>query len=292
MEQHSIANRPIINAMTIDVEDYFQVSAFKTVIDPNSWDSIPCRVENNVKLILDILAKSNVKATFFVLGWIAQRFPMLVKQIVAGGHELASHGYGHQMISDLSPKEFEIDVSLAKKILEDISGVPIVGYRAPSFSIVSSTLWAHEILARQGYTYSSSVYPIQHDLYGMPDAPRFAYSPLSNLLEFPATSVQFFGKNFPASGGGFFRLLPLELSKSIINRVNTVDRQAAIFYCHPWEFDPTQPRIGNASLKSKFRHYVNLDRNSQKFEKLLGAFSWGRMQDVFQTTNSAIDAKV
>ena len=269
------------NAMSIDVEDYFQVSAFKAVIDPKHWDDISCRVENNVAQILDLLEKNNTKATFFTLGWIARRHPSVVKKIIAAGHELASHGYGHQMISDLTPAEFTQDIQLAKQILEDISGEQIQGYRAPSFSIVRSTLWAHEILAETGHTYSSSVYPIAHDLYGIPSAPRFAYQPTSGLVEIPATSTRVSGRNFPASGGGFFRLFPLPLSEIIIKRVNRVDKQPAIFYCHPWEFDPDQPRVRNASAKSKFRHYVNLKSNAAKFDRLLAAFDWAPMREVF-----------
>ena len=279
-----------VNAMTIDVEDYFQVSAFKSSIDPNSWDDIPCRVERNVDLILDLLEKNQVQATFFTLGWIAERFPSVIRKIVSNGHELASHGYGHQMISDLSPKAFREDIKRAKNILEDISGVPIYGYRAPSFSIVASTLWAHDILGETGHKYSSSVYPIAHDLYGIPGAPRFAYRPNHYLTELPATSVRIAGKNLPASGGGFFRLLPLALSKKIITKVNREDNQSAIFYCHPWEFDPNQPRVKNASLKSKFRHYINLNTNAEKFDQLLGSFNWAPIRDVFAESVANVTA--
>lgn len=277
------------NAMTIDVEDYFQVSAFKKVIDPGSWDSIACRVENNVDLLLDVLEKNSTKATFFTLGWIAERHPVIIRKIIAAGHELASHGYGHQMISDMTHQGFTRDVVLAKKVLEDVSGIEVVGYRAPSFSIVEQTLWAHEILAQTGHIYSSSVYPISHDLYGIPNSPRFAYKPVQNLTEYPATSVRFRGRNFPASGGGFFRLFPLPLSKAIISRVNCVDEQAAIFYCHPWEFDPKQPRIYGASAKSQFRHYLNLKANLNKFDRLLAAFDWAPMRDVFPDTKPTVE---
>jgi polysaccharide deacetylase family protein (PEP-CTERM system associated) len=271
----------IVNAMTIDVEDYFQVSAFKNNIAPDQWDSLPCRVERNVDLILQLLNKSNVKATFFTLGWIAKRFPLCVQKIVDNGHELASHGFGHQMLTDLDPKSFKQDVIVAKKLLEDIAGKPVIGYRAPSFSIGYTTLWAHDILADTGHIYSSSVYPIRHDLYGMPDAPRFPYKLENGLVEIPASSIRFSGQNFPASGGGFFRLFPIWLSRQIINRVNVKDLQPAVFYCHPWEFDPDQPRISGASAKSKFRHYVNLRANADKFEKLLNHGRWAPMNSVF-----------
>jgi polysaccharide deacetylase family protein (PEP-CTERM system associated) len=271
------------NAMSIDVEDYFQVAAFKNCIDPNSWDQIPCRIERSMDVVLGTLDQTNVKATFFTLGWIAKRYPNVVRRIVDGGHELASHGYGHAMITDLNHESFREDVVYAKNILEDIGGVKIIGYRAPSFSIGPSTLWAHDILQDTGHVYSSSVYPIKHDLYGMPDAPRFHHLRPNGLLEIPATSVRLNGTNFPASGGGFFRLFPLPLSKRIIQRINSVDQQAAVFYCHPWEFDPEQPRIADAPLKSKFRHYLNLNSNTEKFGKLLRAFKWAPMQQVFSS---------
>ncbi len=272
----------IRNAMSIDVEDYFQVSAFKDVINPNTWDSFECRVERNVDLLLETLDRNDVKATFFTLGWVAKRYPNSVKRIVQAGHELASHGFGHQMITDLTPQSFRDDVVHAKKLLEDVGGVPVNGYRAPSFSIGYTTLWAHEILLEAGYMYSSSVYPIKHDLYGMPDAPRFGHRRPCGIAEIPATSVRVGERNFPAAGGGFFRLLPLQVSKKIIQRVNTIDQQPAVFYCHPWEFDPAQPRIPGASLKSRFRHYINLNNNLSKFDQLLKSFQWGTMQDVFK----------
>jgi polysaccharide deacetylase family protein (PEP-CTERM system associated) len=272
---------PRINAMTIDVEDYFQVGAFKSNISRSTWDSLPCRVEKNVDLLLDTLAEKKVQATFFTLGWVAERYASMVRKIVANGHELASHGYGHEMITDLDQKSFKQDVIRAKATLEDVSGIEIKGYRAPSFSVGHKTLWAHDILAETGHIYSSSVYPIKHDLYGMPDSPRFAYRLPNGLVEIPVTSVRLSGVNFPASGGGFFRLFPLWLSKSIITRVNSHDQQAAIFYCHPWEFDPAQPRIQEASAKSKFRHYVNLEKNQDKFNNLLDSFQWAPMNQTF-----------
>jgi polysaccharide deacetylase family protein (PEP-CTERM system associated) len=271
----------ITNAMTIDVEDYFQVGAFKNIISPSNWDDLPCRVERNVDLLLAALNNAGVHATFFTLGWIAERYPTMVKRIIAQGHELASHGYGHQMITDLDVNAFRQDVIRAKKTLEDITSFSITGYRAPSFSIGKKTLWAHDVLAETGHVYSSSIYPIKHDLYGMPEAPRFAHTLKNGLTEIPVTSVRIGGRNFPASGGGFFRLFPLKLSSSIISKVNKSDRQATIFYCHPWEFDPQQPRVSGASAKSRFRHYVNLDQNLRKFESLLSEFNWAPMKQVF-----------
>lgn len=269
--------------MTIDVEDYFQVSAFKQVISPNDWDRLECRVEVGTQFLLEALEAEQIKATFFTLGWIAQRYPNLINAIVSGGHELASHGYGHQMITDLTPTSFREDIIRAKKTLEDLSGKAVIGYRAPSFSVGESTLWAHDILLETGHEYSSSVYPIKHDLYGMPDAPRFVHRRQNGLLEIPATSVRLGGRNFPASGGGFFRLFPLWLSKAILNRVNSSDNERAVFYCHPWEFDPTQPRVKNAPLKSRFRHYVNLAQNLNKYNRLLNEFEWAPIRSVFAT---------
>jgi polysaccharide deacetylase family protein (PEP-CTERM system associated) len=269
------------NAMSIDVEDYFQVAAFKNSISRGDWNQIPCRIEKNMDTVLSCLDKANVKATFFTLGWIAKRYPQLIHKIVAEGHELASHGYGHAMITDLKRDEFREDVTYAKSLLEDIGGIAIVGYRAPSFSIGPTTLWAHDILRETGHIYSSSIYPIKHDLYGMPDAPRFHHLRSNGLIEIPATSVRINKTNFPASGGGFFRLFPLGLSKKIISRINSVDQQAAVFYCHPWEFDPAQPRVSNAPLKSKFRHYLNLKNNTEKYSNLLAAFNWAPMRQVF-----------
>jgi polysaccharide deacetylase family protein (PEP-CTERM system associated) len=281
VERPKDAGRVITNAMTIDVEDYFQVSAFKTNILPSTWDSLPCRVERNMDVVLGKLSEKNVKATFFTLGWVADRFPETVRRIVAEGHELASHGYGHQMITDLSLAQFKEDVIRSKLLLEDVSGQPILGYRAPSFSVGPTTLWAQDVLAETGHRYSSSIYPIKHDLYGMPDAPRFAHRLKNGLVEIPATSIRISNRNLPSSGGGFFRLFPMWLSKKAISRVNNVDQQPAIFYCHPWEFDPGQPRIEGASWKSKFRHYVNLHTTADKFSQLLSEFKWAPMNHAF-----------
>lgn len=273
----------IRNAMTIDVEDYFQVSAFAPHISRESWDSMPCRIERNIERILALLDERNVKATFFTLGWIAKRYPHIVRNIIDNGHELASHGYSHLRATDQSPNEFRDDITRSKKLLEDLSGQSVIGYRAPSFSIGKSNLWALDSLQEAGYHYSSSIYPIQHDHYGMPDAPRFKFQHQgpNGLVELPPTTVNFFGRNFPASGGGYFRLLPYSLSTWLMKRVNHVDQQPCIFYFHPWEIDHEQPRQKNIGMKTRFRHYVNLSRTESRIRSLLLDFQWGRMDHIF-----------
>ncbi len=280
-------NMMLKNAMTVDVEDYFQVSAFAPYIPRADWERLQCRAPANVERILALFDEAGVKATFFTLGWIAERHPQLVRAIVAAGHELASHGYGHERASDLSPTAFSDDVRRAKGLLEDIGGVPVQGYRAPSFSIGADNLWAFDVLAEAGYRYSSSVYPIQHDHYGMPDAPRWAHAVRAGLIEVPVTTNRFGSRNLPSSGGGYFRLLPYAASRWLIRRVNQRERQSAVFYFHPWEIDPTQPRIAKADAKSRFRHYLNLDRTEARIRRLLGDFSWGRMDDIFLPAGAA-----
>ncbi|TDP74605.1 XrtA system polysaccharide deacetylase [Roseateles toxinivorans] len=275
------AEGAITNALTIDVEDYFQVSAFAPYIARSEWDQRECRVEHNVQRILELLRQHQTQATFFTLGWIAERYPALVRAIVADGHELASHGYGHERASDLSEQAFADDIGRAKKLLEDLSGKAVLGYRAPSFSIGTGNLWAFDCLAAAGYRYSSSIYPIKHDHYGMPDAPRFAHQVREGLIEVPVTTLRMLDRNLPASGGGYFRLLPYGVSRWMFKRVNAADRQAAVFYFHPWEIDTGQPRIEGLDRKSRFRHYVNIDRNYAKLQRLLGDFSWGRMDQIF-----------
>jgi polysaccharide deacetylase family protein (PEP-CTERM system associated) len=279
--KQKMSGLPITNALTIDVEDYFQVSALAPYIPREQWDSRECRVERNVERILLMLDEGQTRATFFTLGWVAERYPQLVRRIVAGGHELASHGYGHQRASDLSEAEFSADISSAKKLLEDISGEEVKGYRAPSFSIGEANLWAFDCLARAGYRYSSSIYPIRHDHYGMPNAPRFAHQVRDGLLELPVTTLRYFDRNWPASGGGYFRLLPYALSRWLLRKVNQRDQQPAIFYFHPWEIDAEQPRVAGISTKTRFRHYVNLQYTEARIRRLLGDFSWGRMDEVF-----------
>ena len=272
---------PIINAMTIDVEDYFQVSAFAPHIARSEWNTRECRVERNVNSILDMLAQRDTKATFFTLGWVADRYPQLVRQIVQQGHELASHGYGHERASDQSVDAFFTDIHLAKIVLEDLTGSEVKGYRAPSFSIGDKNLWAFDCLLRAGYRYSSSVYPIRHDHYGMPDSPRFAYEVRPGLMEIPITTLRVLHRNLPSSGGGYFRLLPYPVSRWMLNRVNASERKSGVFYFHPWEMDPEQPRIAGISSKTRFRHYFNIDRMEGRLKQLLGDFKWGRMDQVF-----------
>lgn len=273
----------IRNAMTIDVEDYFQVSAFASHIPRDSWPYLSCRVERNIDRILAILDEKDVKATFFTLGWIAERYPAVVRLIVDNGHELASHGYNHHRVSDQSPDEFLDDITRSKKLLEDLGGQAVIGYRAPSFSIGARNPWALDTLQEAGYLYSSSIYPIHHDHYGMPDAPRFKFHPRgpNGLVELPPTTVKLFGRNLPASGGGYFRLLPYSLSRWLMKHVNHTDLQPCIFYFHPWEIDPEQPRQKNIGLKTRFRHYVNLSRTEPRIRELLRDFQWGRMDHIF-----------
>lgn len=274
---------PIRNALTIDVEDYFHVYAFASHIPRESWDSLPCRVERNVETTLAMLDEHKAKATYFMLGWVAERYPGLARRIVAQGHELASHGYAHRLATEQNREEFHQDVTRAKRLLEDIGGVVVKGYRAPSFSIGRDNLWALECLREAGYSYSSSVYPIQSDHYGMPEAPRFAFYPEAGrgLLELPLTTVRLFNRNLPAGGGGYFRLLPYSVSRWCMKRVNAVDRQPCIFYFHPWEIDPGQPRQRGASLRSRFRHYVNLSSMERRIRALFGDFQWDRMDRLF-----------
>jgi polysaccharide deacetylase family protein (PEP-CTERM system associated) len=273
----------IRNAMTCDVEDYFQVSAFAPYIDRASWPTRECRVEANMDRILALFDAHGVRATFFTLGWIAERYPNVVKRIVAGGHELASHGYGHLRASDQSRAEFDNDVRSSKALLEDLGGQAVLGYRAPSFSIGRDNLWALDVLLEAGYRYSSSIYPVAHDHYGMPEAPRFAFYPngTDGLLEVPITTVNMMGKNLPAGGGGYFRLLPYALSRWMMAKVNRDDRQPALFYFHPWEVDPGQPRPDGIGAKSRFRHYVNIDKMESRIEALARDFAWDRMDRIF-----------
>ena len=277
----------LTNALTIDVEDYFQVSAMAPYIRRDEWEHRECRVERNIERILELLAEHDTRATFFTLGWIAERYPKLVRNIVDAGHELASHGYGHERASDLTQTAFRSDIDRAKKLLEDIAGTEVKGYRAPSFSIGTKNLWAFDELARAGHRYSSSIYPIRHDHYGMPDSPRFAYRVGTGMLEIPVTTLRMGRRNLPSSGGGYFRLLPYALSRWMIRRVNEVDRESAIFYFHPWEIDAGQPRVAGIDAKTRFRHYLNIHRMENRLASLLADFRWGRMDDIFLDNASA-----
>ncbi len=274
--------------MSIDVEDYFQVSAFEHHIDPNEWPNLECRVEANMERILAMLAETDTKSTFFVLGWIAERYPNIVRKIVDGGHELASHGYNHQRVSNLTPQAFQEDISKTKALLEELGCVTVLGYRAPSYSIGEQNLWALDVLREVGYRYSSSIYPIAHDHYGMPSASRFTFSPIesSPFLEIPITTASFLGKRWPAGGGGYFRLFPYAFSKWMLNRVNTDDQQPGIFYFHPWEIDPGQPRQKQIGVKTRFRHYVNLNKMEAKLKRLLRDFQWDRVDRIFVPQDS------
>jgi polysaccharide deacetylase family protein (PEP-CTERM system associated) len=274
---HAVA---IVNALTVDVEDYFQVSAFAPYIARSEWDHRECRVEHNVDRILSLFNECGARATFFTLGWIAQRYPRLVRQIVSEGHELASHGYDHARASDQDEASFYDDIARARQTLEDLAGVSVRGYRAPSFSIGAENRWAFDCIRRAGYEYSSSIYPIRHDHYGTPDAPRFAHRVQENLVEVPVTTARLLHYNWPAGGGGYFRLMPYPFSQWLLQHVNRVDRQSGVFYFHPWEIDPSQPRVRGISLKTRFRHYVNLGRMERRLRRLLADFQWGRVDEV------------
>ncbi len=274
---------PIRNAMTVDVEDYFQVSAFEGHIDRSQWDSLSSRVEANTDRILGLFSDADVKATFFTLGWVAERYPELVRRIVNSGHELASHGYSHVRVTQQTPAEFRADVEKTKKLLEDLGGMAVKGYRAASYSIGADNLWALDELAEAGYLYSSSIYPVRHDLYGMPDAPRFAFHPRgeTGILEVPITTLRIGGHNLPCGGGGFFRLYPYAVSRWALHRVNQNEGQSGMFYFHPWEIDPGQPRQPGLGLKTRFRHYLNLGRMESRLRALLRDFEWDRMDRTF-----------
>jgi polysaccharide deacetylase family protein (PEP-CTERM system associated) len=269
--------------MTVDVEDWFQVQAFAGTIARDRWEGMERRVEANTDRILAMFGAAGVQATFFTLGWVAERHPALVRRIVAGGHELASHGYWHRLADGQAPAAFAEDVGSARKILEDIGGVAVAGYRAPTFSINTRNPWAYDVLAAQGYRYSSSVYPIRHDLYGVPDAPRLPYRPAcgAGITEIPMTTWRLAGRNFPCAGGGYFRLLPYAVYRAGLRRFNRAERAPGLFYTHPWELDAGQPRVAEAPRMARFRHYLNLAGMPRRMERLLLDFRWGRVDQVF-----------
>lgn len=272
----------VLNGLSVDVEDWFHVGAFETVIDRKDWDGLTCRVERNCDEILALFEAAGVKATFFTLGWVAERYPAMMRRIAADGHEIASHGWDHARVFTLGREAFAADIERARRVLEDVTGERVIGYRAPSFSIDARTPWAHEVLAEQGYVYSSSVAPIVHDHYGWREAPRFAFRPVScaDLLEIPVTTAEVAGRRMAAGGGGFFRLLPYAVSRWAIRQVNEREGRPAAFYFHPWEIDPDQPRPPVAPLKSRLRHYTNLDVMAAKLARLVREFRWGRMDEV------------
>ena len=273
------AGGTMINGLSIDVEEWFQVGAFEAVIRREDWGSLDQRVVASTTRALDLFAAAGVSGTFFTLGWVAARHPALIRRIVAEGHELASHGWDHARVFTLDAAGFAADLARARATLEDAGGVAVTGYRAPSFSIDTRTPWAHQVLAEAGYAYSSSVAPLAHDHYGWADAPRFAFHPLddSALIELPVSTVRFGGRRMAAGGGGFFRVLPYSFSHWAIHQINTVEQRPALTYFHPWELDPDQPRVDGAPLRSRLRHYTNLSGMEAKLGRLLRDFAWGRM---------------
>jgi len=272
-----------INALSVDVEDYFHVSAFEPYISRDQWDHLPCRVEANTGKVLDLLAANGARATFFVLGWVAERYPALIRRIVGEGHELACHGRDHTRVTQQTPEQFREDVRDSKALLEQLGGVAVQGYRAASYSIGATNLWALTVLQEEGFRYSSSIYPIRHDLYGMPGAPRFAFHPqqAERLLEVPITTVTVLGKTLPCGGGGYFRLLPYAYYRWSIVRINRDEGQPAVFYFHPWELDPEQPRQSRLDWKSRLRHYLNLDKTEPRLRRLLADFRWDTLAAVY-----------
>ncbi|MEQ9395894.1 XrtA system polysaccharide deacetylase [Haliea sp.] len=276
------AAQAVVNAMTVDVEDYFQVSAMEPHVPRAAWETTPLRVQANVDRILALFAEHGVKATFFTLGWVAERHPEMVRRIVAEGHELASHGWEHIRVNTQQPEAFRADVTRTKALLEDLGGVAVNGYRAASYSIGRDNLWALDVLADAGYRYSSSIAPIRHDLYGMPEAPRFAFAAAGGrLAEIPVTTLPLAGRNINCGGGGWFRLFPYGFSRWALRRINRREGQSGHFYFHPWEIDPEQPRPAGVSAKTRFRHYLNLERMEPRLRRLLGDFRWDRMDRVF-----------
>ncbi len=274
-----MAAAPPTNGLSVDVEDWFQVGAFERVIERDAWEGLAARVERNCDSIIEMFAEAGVQGTFFTLGWVAKRHPRLMRRIVDAGHELASHGWDHERVFRFDPAAFARDLEMSRKAIEDAGGVAVTGYRAPSFSIDQRTPWAYEVLAAQGFAYSSSVAPVAHDHYGWREAPRFAFRPLpgSDLIEIPVTTATFAGRRLAAGGGGFFRVLPYGFSRWAIRQVNRRDERPAVFYFHPWEIDPDQPRVPGAPLRSRLRHYTNLDAVGGKLRQLIHEFAWGRM---------------
>jgi polysaccharide deacetylase family protein (PEP-CTERM system associated) len=272
----------IVNGLTFDVEDYFHVTALASAVDPAQWGSMESRVERNTERLLELLSPRGARATFFVLGWVAERFPALIRSIQQAGHEIACHGLTHQLVYSQTPELFRYETQRAKGFLEDLTGGPIRGYRAATYSITAGSLWALDILEELGFQYDSSIYPTRHDLYGIPDAPRFAHRPgAGKLIEIPLTTTRLMGCQIPCGGGGYFRLLPYSVFRWAVRRVNVRDRQPAVFYSHPWEIDPDQPRVAGLSRRSRFRHYLNLRSTEGRLERLLSDFSWGRIDEIF-----------
>lgn len=303
----------MLNALTIDVEDYFQVHAFSKTIRVEDWPRYECRVERNTCKILDILSKYGIRATFFILGWVGERYPDLVRKIAEQRHEIASHGYCHELVGNQTPDEFRADVAKTKQILEGITGKEVTGYRASTYSITKKTSWALRVLAEEGYKYDSSIFPVHHDVYGFPGAPRFPFRVNSNghartlfpspppeapsfmgeargegdLWEFPISTVRLLGQNLPVAGGGYFRLFPYWFIRKSLKHINDAEGNAFIFYVHPWEFDPGQPKINGAPLKARFRHYLNLEKVENRFRSLLQDFQFAAVTDVIHQGEKA-----
>ena len=292
-ERRERAKGPIVNGLSVDVEDWFQVGAFEDVIERDEWSGLADRVARNVGEILDLFDEVDAKATFFTLGWVAQRHGALLREIVARGHEIASHGWDHRRVFAMDRASFAEDIAKARKAIEDASGAKVTGYRAPSFSIDQRTPWAFAELVEQGYAYSSSVAPVAHDHYGWPEAPRFGFKPLpwAPLVEIPVTTAMFAGRRLAAGGGGFFRVLPYGFSRWAIRQVNRREERPAVFYFHPWEIDPGQPRVAGAPLKSRLRHYTNLDKMAGKLRQLVGEFAWGRMDLLAHREAARLDSE-
>ena len=275
---------PIVNAMTIDVEDYFHVSAFDGVVSRAGWDGFDSRVTRNTERVLELFEQARVRATFFVLGWVADRFPALVRRIADIGHEVGSHGYSHQLLYTLTPEQFRQDVRAAKIAIESATGKPVLGFRAPSYSVIKSSLWAMDVLIQEGHVYDASIFPIYHDRYGIPDAPRHAHVLQRShgaLLEMPASTVRIGGVNLPIAGGGYFRHLPYAWTRWGIRRVNHVERKPVVFYSHPWEMDPDQPRIA-VRPTTHVRHYAGLKRTAPRMKRLLGDFRFDSLASVLK----------
>lgn len=276
---------PPLHAMSIDVEDYFHVAALSGVIRPDQWDSLPSRVEQNTERLLSLFEKHEVKATFFVLGWVADRFPELIRKLSDHGHEIASHGYSHQLIYNQSQDVFREETIRSKALLEDITGKAIEGYRAASYSITRDSLWALDILSEVGFTWDSSIFPIRHDNYGIPNSPSAPYSIETAsgaiIREFPLTTAKIMGLSIPAAGGGYFRQFPYPVFRHLFRNASGFGARPQMFYLHPWEIDPEQPRYNNASWFSRFRHYTNLDQCYGRLERLLGDFRFGTVSESY-----------
>jgi len=273
----------VVNAMSVDLEEHFQVQALACRINRGEWETRPTRVDGSANRILDLFAENQVKATFFTLGWIAERHPKIISRIIAEGHELASHGYEHVRVDAQTPAQFRADIRRTKAILESMSGVAVTGYRAATFSIGRGNLWAYAVLAEENYLYSSSINPIRHDLYGMDEAPRGPFFPVGSqgIAEYPISTFRMCGRNWPCGGGGFFRLLPYKFSRWALTRINRVDQMPGNFYFHPWEIDTEQPREPGLPLKSRIRHYLNLNRMEARLSQLMKDFTWDRLDRVF-----------